>query len=197
MRVERIQTSNDYGGHFYIENNVWLIGNDKEVIIIDASHEDETITQHVGDRNVKAILLTHGHNDHINMAPRLAEKTGAKVYMHPQDQFLWEETHGTGTPDQELTDNQQFTLADGELTVLHTPGHTPGSVCFSLQADQVLLSGDTLFPGGPGATRWDYSSHDQIITSIKAKLLQLPDDTTVHPGHGDTTTIGAERKRYT
>lgn len=196
MQIQRIQTSNNYEGHFYIENNVWLFGDDEEVYIIDASHAADAIAKQVGGRQVRGIILTHGHNDHINAAPQLAEATGAKVYMHPADQFLWEETHGDSTPDRELADGRQFTLADSQFTVLHTPGHTPGSVCFAVAGEEVVFSGDTLFPGGPGATHWDYASHDDIINSIKTKLLVMPDETKVHPGHGDSTTIGAERDLY-
>lgn len=181
-------------GGLPIENNVWIVGDASSALIIDAAHEVDAIAEAVGDRDPLGILLTHGHEDHVNAAVALAERLDTHLYLHPADHFLWEETHGAGSaPDFELADRATFTIGGTELLTLHTPGHTPGSVTFYIESLGTLLSGDTLFAGGPGATRWEYSSFPQIISSIEEQLLPLPSGTVVHPGHGDSTTIGAER----
>jgi glyoxylase-like metal-dependent hydrolase (beta-lactamase superfamily II) len=112
--------------------------------------------------------------------------------MHPDDLPLWKQTHPDRAPDGELADGQRLSVAGVELTVLHTPGHAPGAVCLYAPGLSALFSGDTLFSGGPGATGRSYSDFPTIIRSISRRLLTLPEDTVVHTGHGDTTTIGAE-----
>lgn len=176
-----------------IENDVWIVGDDDTALVIDAAHDAEAIAAAVGDRDPLGILLTHGHEDHVNAAPDLAALLDTHLYLHPADLFIWEETHGLETvPDFELADGAAFAVAGIELVTIRTPGHTPGSVCFYAGALGALFSGDTLFPGGPGATRWEYSSFPSIIESIETRLLPLPDATVVNPGHGDSTSIGGE-----
>lgn len=176
-----------------IDNNVWIFGDDSTALIIDAAHNADEIAEAVGDRDPLGILLTHGHEDHVNAAVTLAEKLDTHIYLHPADLFLWESTHGTEKlPDFELADGAVFSVAGVELVTLHTPGHTPGCVSFYAGTLGTLFSGDTLFEGGPGATRWDYSNFAQIIESIESRLLSLPGDTVVNPGHGASTTVAAE-----
>lgn len=175
-----------------LENNVWVIGDDTQALIIDAAHDAEAIAAAVGEREPLGILLTHGHEDHINAAVEAAGLLDTHLYLHPADLFLWEQVHGDSTPDFELADGATFFAAGVEFATVHTPGHTPGSVCFVAPALGMVFSGDTLFQGGPGATRWDYSSFDQIIESIRGRLLPLPGDTAVRPGHGESTRIAAE-----
>jgi len=194
-RVEKVVTSGTFaldGGEWDVDNNVWLVGDDDEVLVVDAAHDAAAILDAVGDRRVVAVVLTHGHNDHVNAAPALAGRTGAPILLHPADRVLWDMTHPDRAPDGELADGQVISVGDTELTVLHTPGHAPGACCVYAAADGVLFSGDTLFSGGPGATGRSYSSFDTIIGSIRERLLTLPSDTVVHTGHGDSTTIGAE-----
>jgi glyoxylase-like metal-dependent hydrolase (beta-lactamase superfamily II) len=114
------------------------------------------------------------------------------VLLHPADLPVWRLTHAD-PPDGELADGQQIPIADIALEVLHTPGHSPGAVCFYSPDLGVVFTGDTLFNGGPGATGRSFSDHDQIVASITDRLLTLPDETVVKTGHGDDTTIGAER----
>lgn len=201
LRIERVVTNGMLGAGnpayppegVPIDNNVWLIGDDESVLIIDAAHEADVIAQAVGDRDPIGILLTHGHEDHVNAAVELAAKLDTHLYLHPADLFLWRATHGDDVvPDFELADGAVFSVCGTELVTIHTPGHTPGSVTFYVGALGVLFSGDTLFQGGPGATRWDYSSFEQIIESIDSRLLALPADTHVLTGHGDATTIAQE-----
>ncbi|KIP52988.1 MBL fold metallo-hydrolase [Leucobacter komagatae] len=180
-----------------IENNVFVVGDASSALIIDAAHDAETVARAVGERDPLGILLTHGHEDHVNAAIALADRLDTHLYLHPADLFLWEETHGTERlPDFELADGAVFSVGGMELVTIHTPGHTPGSVSVYAGGIATLFSGDTLFEGGPGATRWDYSDFPQIIESINSRLLTLPAVTTVLPGHGSATTIGAEAPQY-
>lgn len=194
FRVEKVVTEGIFaldGGEWEVENNNYVIGNDDEVYIIDAAHQVQPILDAVGDRTVKGIICTHAHNDHITVVPDLLDTFGAPVYVHPDDQVLWDQTH----PDikhEDLSDGQVFTIGDTEIQVLHTPGHSPGCCCLYIPSADVLISGDTLFNGGPGATGRSFSSFDTIIESIKGKLLVLPEQTVVYTGHGPSTTIGDE-----
>jgi glyoxylase-like metal-dependent hydrolase (beta-lactamase superfamily II) len=194
-RVEHIVTSGTFhldGGAWDVDNNVWLIGDDEEVLVIDAAHDADAIATAVGPRRLVAIVCTHAHDDHVNAAPALARRTGAPILLHPADQVLWDLTHPDHKPTGELADGQTITVAGTDLHVLHTPGHAPGAVCLHAPGLGMVFTGDTLFNGGPGATGRSYSDFDTIVESIKAKLLTLPPETVVHTGHGDDTTIAAE-----
>lgn len=180
------------GETFDVDNNVWTIGDDTECLVIDAPHDVDAILQVVGDRTVKAIVCTHAHDDHVRVAPELAHRTGAPVMLHPGDIDLWRLTHPDIEPDQELRDNQVLHVAGTEVQVIHTPGHAPGGVCLYVPELGVLFSGDTLFQGGPGATGRSFSDRGELEHSIRTRLFKLPDETVVHTGHGDDTTIGAE-----
>jgi len=195
-KVEKVVTSGTFsldGGTWDVDNNVWLVGDDEDVIVIDAAHDADAIKAAVGARRVNAILCTHGHNDHIDAAPALADLTGAPIWLHPADAALWGMAHPVRQPDAELHAGQVITVAGIDLQVLHTPGHSPGAVCFYAPALGAVFSGDTLFAGGPGATGRSFSDFPTIIDSISHRLLNLPSATVVHTGHGDDTTIGAER----
>ncbi|MGW2240827.1 MBL fold metallo-hydrolase [Streptomyces sp. NPDC001759] len=194
-RIEHLVTSGTFsldGGTWDVDNNVWLVGDDHEVVVIDAAHDADAIAAAVGGRRVRAIVCTHAHNDHIDAAPELADRTGAPVLLHPDDLPLWKQTHPDRAPEAEMADGQVLAVAGVEMTVLHTPGHAPGAVCLHVPALSALFSGDTLFAGGPGATGRSYSHFPTIVESIRERLLTLPADTVVHTGHGETTTIGAE-----
>jgi len=196
VSVERVITSGVFsldGQDFDVDNNVWLYGDEDEVVVIDAAHDAQAIAAAVGGRPVKAIVCTHAHNDHVNAAVELAQELDAPVWLHPADRFFWDVVHDT-PPGGELTNGQTITVAGSTLTVLHTPGHSPGGVC--LVGDGLVFSGDTLFCGGPGATGRSHSSFPTILDSIRERLLSLPPDTIVNTGHGDTTTIGAEASSY-
>ena len=195
-RIENIVTSGTFsldGGTWEVDNNVWIIGNDTEVIVIDPAHDPAAIREAVGDRRVTKILLTHGHDDHIRYAREFAGLVDAPVHMNPEDQMLWEKVFPGTTPDHRIADGDTFDIAGTTLTALHTPGHSPGSTCFHAESLGVVFSGDTLFNGGPGATGRSYSDFDTIIESIRTRLFTLPDETVVKTGHGDETSIGAEK----
>jgi glyoxylase-like metal-dependent hydrolase (beta-lactamase superfamily II) len=185
------------GGEWEVTNNIWLVGNDREVVVVDAAHDHEPIVDAVNGRRVAAIALTHGHNDHINAAAALSEAVDAPVWLHPADRMLWDVVYPDREPDLDLADGEVLVAGGAELAVLHTPGHSPGCCCFAVAGAgeggaDVLFSGDTLFCGGPGATGRSHSDFPTIIRSIRERLLHLPPQTIVHTGHGDSTTIGDE-----
>ncbi|MEQ4715287.1 MBL fold metallo-hydrolase [Nonomuraea sp. B19D2] len=193
--IDRVITSGTFsldGGTWDVDNNIWLVGDAREVVVIDAAHDAGPIAERAGGRTVKAVVCTHAHNDHINAAKPLADHTGAPIRLHPADQVLWEQQYGDTVPYQPLADGDKIEVGGIALEVLHTPGHAPGAVCLYAPDLGALFSGDTLFKGGPGATGRSYSSFDTIIDSIRKRLLTLPPETVVHTGHGDSTTIGAE-----
>jgi glyoxylase-like metal-dependent hydrolase (beta-lactamase superfamily II) len=194
-RIDHTVTSGTFsldGQTFDVDNNVWVVGDDAECVVIDAPHDVDAILRTVGDRQVVAILATHAHDDHVRVAPALAQATGAPVLLHPDDRVLWDLVHPDTAPDGDLRDGQSIEVAGTALRVLHTPGHSPGACCFHAPRLGVVFGGDTLFKGGPGATGRSYSDFTTIIESIRRRLLTLPPETVVHPGHGDSTTIGAE-----
>jgi glyoxylase-like metal-dependent hydrolase (beta-lactamase superfamily II) len=195
-RIDHTTTSGTFsldGETFDVDNNVWVVGDDHECVVIDAPHDVARILAAVGDRQVKAILCTHAHDDHVRVAPRLRQETQAPIFLHPDDRPVWELTHPDELWDVDLADGQVIEVGGTRLRAIHTPGHAPGAVCFHAEELGCVFTGDTLFNGGPGATGRSFSDHDTIVASIKERLFELPDDTVVHTGHGDDTTIGAEK----
>ncbi len=193
--IQRVVTSGVFsldGENFDVENNVWLVGDEFEVLVIDAAHDAKPILKAIGGRDVRGIVLTHGHNDHLNAAGDLWDGTRAPIYLHPADRMLWDEVYPAVEPDHEIADGDVFTVAGTTLRVIATPGHSPGSVSLYAEDLGTVFTGDTLFNGGPGATGRSYSDHPTIVSSITEKLLRLPPETVVKTGHGADTTIGAE-----
>lgn len=180
------------GGTWEVDNNVWLVGDEREVLVIDAAHDADAIAAAVGDRRLVAIVCTHAHDDHVNAAPALAAALGAPILVHPAEAPLWELTHPDRAPDGELVDGSELRAGGVELRVLHTPGHSPGSCSLYSPELGTVFTGDTLFAGGPGATGRSFSDYDTIVGSIRGRLLALPPSTIVRTGHGESTTIGAE-----
>jgi glyoxylase-like metal-dependent hydrolase (beta-lactamase superfamily II) len=194
-RIDKIVTSGTFsldGQDFAVDNNVWLVGDDDEVVVIDAAHDAGAILAAVGDRKLVAVISTHGHNDHVSAAPQVGKAADAPVLLHPADQVLWQLVYPDQPPDGVLAGEQLIDVAGTTLRVLHTPGHSPGSVSLYAADFGAVFSGDTLFNGGPGATGRSYSDHPTILASIRGALFALPPSTVVHTGHGDDTTIGAE-----
>lgn len=195
VAIENLVTSGTFsldGGTWDVDNNVWIVGNDEECVIIDSPHDAAAIINQVRSRKVKAILLTHAHNDHIGAAREVADAVGAPIYLNPEDLVLWEQVYPDAHPDRALADGDVFEVGGATLKAIHTPGHSPGSTCFYLESEGTVFTGDTLFNGGPGATGRSYSDYPTILASIRERLLTLPPGTVVRTGHGDNTTIAAE-----
>ncbi|MFP5331742.1 MAG: MBL fold metallo-hydrolase [Acidimicrobiia bacterium] len=181
IRIAKLNVG-DYDNCAYV---VTCAATDRAVII-DAAAEADRILAVCEGLAVDSILTTHGHWDHLQVLDEVKDALGVPWLMHPADVDIAERQ-----PDGPISHRQEFVVGDIALHAVHTPGHTPGSVSFVLEP--VVFSGDTLFPGGPGATRWDYSSFGQIMDSIENHLFTLPEPTIVYPGHGAETTIGAEK----
>jgi glyoxylase-like metal-dependent hydrolase (beta-lactamase superfamily II) len=197
-RVEHLVTSGTFsldGQDFDVDNNVWIVGDDHEVIVIDPSHDADAIVAAIGGRRVRAVLCTHGHNDHVNAAIAVADASHIPAYLHPDDAMLWRAVYQDRNylP---LGDGDLFAVAGTALHLIHTPGHSPGAMSFHLPDLETVFTGDTLFKGGPGATGRSFSSFPLILESIRTRLLTLPPQTRVLPGPGDETTIGAEAADY-
>lgn len=196
--IDRLVTHGTFeldGGSWEVDNNIWIVGGDSQVIVIDAAHDAAAIRAAVGDRHVVAVVCTHGHNDHITVAPQLSTELDAPVLLNPADTMLWQTTHGD-KPFRSLTDGQVLTADGIELRAIATPGHSPGSTCLHAPGLGAVFSGDTLFHGGPGATGRSFSDFPTILNSIRDRLGTLPPETVVCTGHGDTTTIGDEIVHY-
>jgi len=198
IRIELVRTNGIFsidGEDFDVENNIWLLGDDHEVLVIDAAHDAAPIAEAVGDRTVRAIVCTHGHNDHINAADALSHAVGnAPVLLHVADEMLWDTVYPDRKPDAALRDGEELDELNRRIQadvsaardVFHTGAQLANGFC------QRAFGGDTLFKGGPGATGRSFSDFPTIIASIRDRLFVLAPDTIVHTGHGDTTTIGDE-----
>ncbi|MGH8943160.1 MAG: MBL fold metallo-hydrolase [Acidimicrobiia bacterium] len=194
------------------ETNAYILAEQSggQAVVVDAPPEPDAIgailIQH--DLTLSAVMLTHGHVDHTGGSGELARATGASVYVHPDDDFLTlhpveqlRAMFGMAPPGvydvpekfESLGDGDRIGLAGLEFEVRHTPGHTPGHCCFYLEQEETLLSGDQLFAGSIGRTDFPYGSLAALMTSMEQKVMVLPDDTRVLPGHGPETTIGRER----
>jgi glyoxylase-like metal-dependent hydrolase (beta-lactamase superfamily II) len=169
-----------------LENNTYVLEcpETNDSLIVDGCFEPQQILKGAEGTNVVGIVQTHGHEDHVQALPHLVRELGVPVYAHPAEQY-------PVSIDRQLSDGETIPFGRRETKVLHTPGHTPGAVC--LLVGRHLISGDTLFPGGPGNTWGNLKYFNEIIESISTKLFVLPDDTVVYPGHGDDTTVGTEK----
>lgn len=169
-----------------IETNCYILKSKDSGIIIDPGADGRRIIDEVSNLDCEYILITHNHLDHTGALDEVKKSVSAPVAIHPLD---W-----IGNCDMKLEDGQEILFGEDVLNVIHTPGHTPGGCCFLV--GKILFSGDTLFPNGPGNTSFSGGDEQAILRSIREKLLVLPDETEVYPGHGLPTTIGKERGLY-
>ena len=189
-------------------SNCYLAGDEssKEGIIIDPGAEADRILKRVEDLGleVKFIVLTHGHMDHVGALKEIKEATGAEVAIHNDDAISLQTGHPSNPmfglsfqppppPDRLLKDSDSLDIGDLSFLVLHTPGHTPGGIC--LMGEGIVFSGDTLFNLSIGRTDMPGGSYAQLMNGIHTKLMVLPDSTVVYPGHGPQSTIGNERQQ--
>ena len=190
-----------------VETNCYFAINEdtKEMLVIDPGASAGVLAGKIREEGWKpqAVLLTHGHFDHAMAAEKLAEEFGIKIYAHEAEQDTLGEArlnaslmigrNDTYHADVFVKDGEVLELAGMEVKVLHTPGHTEGGCCYYLEQEKVLFSGDTLFCQSVGRTDFPRGSMSQLVRSIKEKLMKLPDDVKVYPGHMSTTSIGMER----
>jgi len=194
-----------------LDTNCWVVADDRggPAVVIDPADDANAILAAVGEREVSAVVLTHKHFDHIGAVREIVARTGAPLLVHKEDAADLSSPAGTGgamfgftatapVPDRLLSDGEVLTAGDLRLTVLHTPGHTPGGICLFAEdptgGPAQLFAGDTLFAGSVGRTDFPGGDARALSHSIATKLVALPADTIVHPGHGPDTTIGRERR---
>jgi glyoxylase-like metal-dependent hydrolase (beta-lactamase superfamily II) len=171
-----------------VDNNVLVLRCTEtgDAVLLDAANEHELLLELCERLGVRRVLETYGHWDHIQAVPQLRD-AGYSVGVTAQDAAM------LPSYDEVIEDESVIDVGRLRLHTIHTPGHTPGSMCFQLEGHPILFSGDTLFPGGPGNTTFEGGDFDTIIASVDRRLFTLPADTIVLPGHGDRTTIGNER----
>jgi glyoxylase-like metal-dependent hydrolase (beta-lactamase superfamily II) len=202
-RIERVWSPRvddpvaaDVEEHEPSEANAWLIGDDDEVIVIDPGEDSGSVLERIGDREILAVICTHGHATHVAAAVEVAERDEAPVALHRADRLLWRTAHRGGDPEIEMADGGRFDVADVQLEVIHTGGHTPGSVSLYCEDLGVVFTGDALAANGPVPHEGIFADFPGQLTAIGERLLDLPPQTRVLSGHGEETTIGDATKRF-
>jgi glyoxylase-like metal-dependent hydrolase (beta-lactamase superfamily II) len=215
-RIEQVVTSGKCvidDEEYDVQSNTWIVGDDEAVIVIDPAHDAEAILKVVDEREVMAVICTHGYEDAVGAAVEVAEADEddpAPIALQPRDRLLWRrhfrrmaqeggeeaEFMKDLTPDIDIEDGGLFEIADAQLEVLHTPGHTPGSICLYSEQLGALFTGNTLHKGKPGEIGGHYPDLQNQLNSIGTLLGPLPKDTRVLPGQGEETTVGEEDARW-
>jgi glyoxylase-like metal-dependent hydrolase (beta-lactamase superfamily II) len=176
--------------------NTWIIGDDDEVIVVDPGDRAGPVLDAVGDREVLAVICTHGHASHVAAAFEVAKADDAPIALHPADMLAWREAHPGTEPDIQMEDGGTFEVADVTLEVIHAPGHSPGSVCLYSEQLGVLCTGDVVSARGPVAHEGYFPNFSHQLSSIGASVLTLESDTRILPGHGEETTVGTAERRF-
>ena len=176
--------------------NAWIVGDDEEVIVIDPGTDAAGLLDAVGDREVLAVICTHGHASHVAAALEVAERGEAPVALHPKDRSLWREAHPGEDADIQMEDGGAFEVADVRLEVIYAPGHTPGSVCLYCEDLGAVFTGHVMLADGPAPEDGEYPDFAEQLNAIGEYLLTLPADTRVLPGHGPETTIAMAEKQF-
>jgi glyoxylase-like metal-dependent hydrolase (beta-lactamase superfamily II) len=192
-RIERVASPGDTDAP---ESNAWIVGDDDEVIVVDPGRDADAVLSAIGDRDILAVICTHGHAAHVAAAPAVAASDEAPVALHPRDRLLWREAHPDGDPEIDMEDGGIFEVADVSLEVIHAPGHSPGSVCLYSEELEAVFAGDGVTARGPVRHDGEYTDFPAQLSAIGEHLLTLPGPTRVLPGHGEETTVSAIGKRF-
>jgi len=176
--------------------NTWLVGDTDEVIVVDPGRDAEAVLAAVSDREILAVICTHGHPGHVAAALEVAARDEAPVALHPKDVLAWREAHRGREPDIDMAEGGIFEVAGVALEVIHTPGHSPGSVSLYCEQLGVVFSGDALTADGPAPHAGEYPDFPGQLSAIGQELLTLPDETRVLPGHGEETTVETAGKLF-
>ena len=176
--------------------NTWLIGDTEEVIVVDPGSDAQAVLTAVSDREILAVICTHGHQEHVAAALEVAARDEAPVALHRKDVLAWREAHPGEEPDIEMEEGGIFEVAGAALEVLHTPGHSPGSVSLYCEALGVVFSGDALTADGPAPHAGEYPDFPGQLSAIGQELLTLPEETRVLPGHGEEITVETAGRRF-
>ena len=175
--------------------NTWIVGDDEEVIVIDPGSDADAVLAAVGEREVLAVICTHGHAGHVTAAWAVAERDEAPVALHVADRVLWREVHDED-PDIEMEDGGSFEVAGVRLEVLHAPGHSPGSICLYCEDLGAVFTGDVLTADGPVAREDGYPDFPRQLSSIGGQVLTLPGESRVLPGHGPELTVAIAEQSF-
>jgi glyoxylase-like metal-dependent hydrolase (beta-lactamase superfamily II) len=176
--------------------NTWIIGDDDEVMVIDPGDDAGAVLEAVGDREILAVICTHGHEGHVAAAVDVAKRDESPVALHPGDRLAWREVHSGGDPEIEMEDGGIFEVAGVALEVMHAPGHSRGSCCLYCEDLDVLLSGDVISENGPVPHEGGYPNWGKQLDAIGAQVLTLPAETRILPGHGAELTVAVAEKRF-
>jgi glyoxylase-like metal-dependent hydrolase (beta-lactamase superfamily II) len=185
-RIERVGTT----------ANSWIVGDDEEVIVVDAGSDAAAVLDAVGEREVLAVICTHGHPTHAAAAVEVAARDEAPVALHPTDRVYWREAHPSENPEIDMEDGGIFEVADVTLEVLHAPGHSPGSVCIYSEDLRAVFAGDVLSASGPVPHEKEFPDFARQLSAIGEHVLTLPGATRILPGHGDELTVTAAEKKF-
>jgi glyoxylase-like metal-dependent hydrolase (beta-lactamase superfamily II) len=185
-RIERVGTT----------ANSWIVGDDEEVIVVDAGSDAAAVLDAVGEREVLAVICTHGHPTHAAAAVEVAARDEAPVALHPTDRVYWREAHPSDDPEIDMEDGGIFEVSDVTLEVLHAPGHSPGSVCIYSEDLRAVFAGDVLSASGPVPHEKEFPDFARQLSAIGEHVLTLPGATRILPGHGDELTVTAAEKKF-
>jgi glyoxylase-like metal-dependent hydrolase (beta-lactamase superfamily II) len=175
--------------------NTWIVGDDEEVIVIDPGEDAAAVLGAVGEREILAVICTHGHCGHVAAAVEVAGRDEAPVALHPADRHAWRETHDAD-PDIEMEEGGTFEVAGVTLEVVHAPGHSKGSVILYCEELGAAFTGDVVNQAGPVPREDGYPNWGRQLDSIGAEVLTLPAVTRLLPGHGPELTVAEAEKRF-
>jgi glyoxylase-like metal-dependent hydrolase (beta-lactamase superfamily II) len=176
--------------------NTWIVGDDEEVIVIDPGTDAGAVLAKVGDREVIAVICTHGHPGHVTAAVEVAERDEAPIALHPAERLSWKEVHRKADPDIEMEDGGVFEVADVRIEVLASPGHSAGSVCLYIEDLGVVMCGDVVASDGLVTSEDGFSNFAKQLSAIGEVLLTLPPKTRILPGHGEEMTVASVEKNF-